>query len=68
MIYTEIAALPLNGKSIKFLLCNGIDFKVVSKIPGHTSVKNTYNTYIHLFETDITNSLSVIDKLFEFAS
>lgn len=50
------------------LLRNKVDIKVVSKILGHASVKITYDTYIHLFEDDVPEALSILDSIFSFAS
>lgn len=47
------------------LIRNGVDVKIVSKILGHASVKITYDTYIHLFETDVPDALNLLDGIFK---
>lgn len=44
------------------LFRNGIDVKIVSKLLGHSSVKITYDIYVHLFEEDISHITDVLDK------
>lgn len=43
------------------LFKNGIDVKIVSKLLGHSSVKITYDIYVHLFEEDICHITDVLD-------
>lgn len=43
------------------LFSKGVDVKVVSKLLGHSSVKITYDTYVHLFESDIKRATDVLD-------
>ena len=43
------------------LFSKGIDVKIVSKLLGHSSVKITYDTYVHLFEEDINHVTDVLD-------
>lgn len=43
------------------LFRNGIDVKIVSKLLGHSSVKITYDIYVHLFEEDISHITDVLD-------
>ena len=43
------------------LFSKGIDVKVVSKLLGHSSVKITYDTYVHLFKEDIQHITNVLD-------
>lgn len=43
------------------LFSKGVDIKIVSKLLGHSSVKITYDTYVHLFEKDINHVTDVID-------
>ena len=39
----------------------GVDVKIVSKLLGHSSVKITYDTYVHLFEKDIKCITDILD-------
>ncbi len=43
------------------LFRNHVDVKIVSQLLGHSSVKITYDTYVHLFEKDIHRVTSVLD-------
>ena len=43
------------------LFSKGVDVKIVSKLLGHSSVKITYDTYVHLFEKDINHVTDVLD-------
>lgn len=43
------------------LFSKGVDVKIVSKLLGHSSVKITYDTYVHLFEKDINRVTNVLD-------
>lgn len=43
------------------LFAKGVDVKIVSKLLGHSSVKITYDIYVHLFEKDIKNVTNVLD-------
>ena len=43
------------------LFAKGVDVKIVSKLLGHSSVKITYDIYVHLFEKDITRATNVLD-------
>ena len=43
------------------LFSKGVDVKIVSKLLGHSSVKITYDTYVHLFENDIKCVTDVLD-------
>jgi site-specific recombinase XerD len=43
------------------LFSKGVDVKIVSKLLGHSSVKITYDTYVHLFENDIKCVTCVLD-------
>ena len=43
------------------LFSKGVDVKIVSKLLGHSSVKITYDTYVHLFEKDIRRVTEVLD-------
>ena len=43
------------------LFAKGVDVKFVSKLLGHSSVKITYDTYVHLFEKDVSRVTSVLD-------
>lgn len=44
------------------LFAKGIDVKIVSKLLGHSSVKITYDIYVHLFEKDINRVTNVLDE------
>ncbi len=39
----------------------GVDVKIISKLLGHSTVKITYDTYVHLFESDISKITCVLD-------
>ena len=39
----------------------GVDVKIVGKLLGHSTVKITYDIYVHLFEKDISRVTSVLD-------
>ena len=54
-----IHALRHTFASMLFL--KGVDVKIVSKLLGHSSVKITYDTYVHLFEKDIRRVTEVLD-------
>lgn len=43
------------------LFSKGIDVKIASQLLGHSTVKITYDTYVHLFEKDITRATNVLD-------
>lgn len=43
------------------LFSKGVDVKIVSKLLGHSSVKITYDTYVHLFEKDLEGVTEVMD-------
>ena len=43
------------------LFAKGVDVKIVSKLLGHSSVKITYDTYVHLFEKDFRHVTLVLD-------
>lgn len=43
------------------LFAKGVDVKIVSKLLGHSTVKITYDIYVHLFEKDICHVTSVLD-------
>jgi len=43
------------------LFSKGVDVKIVSKLLGHSTVKITYDTYVHLFEKDILDITTVLD-------
>lgn len=43
------------------LFAKGVDVKIVSKLLGHSSVKITYDIYVHLFDKDIKNVTNVLD-------
>ncbi len=42
------------------LLDRGVDIKIVSQLLGHSSVKITYDTYVH---TDISKAFSAVEWL-----
>lgn len=41
---------------------NGVNVKIVSKILGHASVRITYDTYIHLLETEVYDAVFCLDN------
>ena len=43
------------------LFAKGVDVKIVSKLLGHSSIKITYDIYVHLFDKDIQYITSVLD-------
>ena len=43
------------------LFSKGVDVKIVSKLLGHSTVKITYDIYVHLFEKDISHVTGVLD-------
>lgn len=43
------------------LFAKGVDVKIVSKLLGHSTVKITYDIYVHLFEKDIIHVTNVLD-------
>ena len=43
------------------LFSKGVDVKIVSKLLGHSSVKITYDIYVHLFEQDLQHVTNVLD-------
>lgn len=43
------------------LFSKGVDVKIVSNLLGHSSVKITYDTYVHLFKDDIKFATNVLD-------
>ena len=43
------------------LFAKGVDVKIVSNLLGHSSVKITYDTYVHLFEKDLEGVTEVLD-------
>lgn len=43
------------------LFAKGVDVKIVSKILGHSSVKITYDIYVHLFDKDVSRVTMVLD-------
>lgn len=43
------------------LFSKGVDVKIVSQLLGHSTVKITYDTYVHLFEKDIQCVTDVLD-------
>lgn len=40
----------------------GVEVKMISRLLGHSSVKITYDIYVHLFEEDINSVTSVLDQ------
>jgi site-specific recombinase XerD len=42
------------------LIKQGTDIKVVSQLLGHSSVRITYDTYVH---TDLTHAIEAVNKL-----
>ncbi len=62
----DIRHLPLHGfrHSCASLLINlGQDAITVSKYLGHASIKETLDTYAHMFPNNLVNAKSAIDKL-----
>ena len=43
------------------LFSKGVDVKIVSKLLGHSSVKITYDIYVHLFEKDVSHVTKLLD-------
>ena len=43
------------------LFRKGVDIKIISKLLGHSTVKITYDIYVHLFEEDMGNVTAVLD-------
>ena len=43
------------------LFSKGIDVKIVSQLLGHSTVKITYDTYVHLFKKDISRVICMLD-------
>lgn len=43
------------------LFAKGVDVKIVSRLLGHSTVKITYDTYVHLFDEDIQQVTAVLD-------
>ena len=43
------------------LFAKGVDVKIVSKLLGHSSVKITYDIYVHLFDKDVSMVTMVLD-------
>lgn len=43
------------------LFSRAVDIKIISKLLGHSSVKITYDTYVHLFDMDVERVTWVLD-------
>lgn len=43
------------------LFAKSVDIKIVSQLLGHSTVKITYDTYVHVFEKDIRHMTQVLD-------
>ena len=43
------------------LFAKGVDVKIVSKLLGHSTVKVTYDIYVHLFEKSLSRVTDVLD-------
>ena len=43
------------------LFAKGVDVKIVSKLLGHSTVKITYDIYVHLFDKDISRVTCLLD-------
>lgn len=43
------------------LFSKGVEVKIVSQLLGHSTVKITYDTYVHLFENDLKKVTNVLD-------
>ena len=58
-----IAPIPIHALRHTFasnLINAGVDIKVVSQLLGHSSVKITYDTYVH---TDLSRAFSAVINL-----
>lgn len=58
-----ITPIPIHALRHTFasnLINAGVDIKVVSQLLGHSSVKITYDTYVH---TDLSRAFSAVTKL-----
>ena len=60
-ITEEYGVHSLRHTFASMLFAKGVDVKFVSQLLGHSSVKITYDTYVHLFEKDINRVTSVLD-------
>ena len=43
------------------LFRKGVDIKIISKLLGHSTVKITYDIYVHLLDEDLDNVTAVLD-------
>ncbi len=43
------------------LFAKGVDVKIVSELLGHSTVKITYDIYVHLFEKDVSRVTCLLD-------
>lgn len=60
-VSAECGVHALRHTFASMLFAKGIDVKIVSKLLGHSTVKITYDTYVHLFEKDISHVTNVLD-------
>ncbi len=44
------------------LFAKGVEVKFVSKLLGHSTVKITYDIYVHLFEGALQSITNVLDE------
>lgn len=45
------------------LICLGVDIKVISKLLGHSDISITYNTYVHIIESQQTEAVEKLDLI-----
>lgn len=57
----EYGVHALRHTFASLLFRKGIDVKIVSELLGHSTVKITYDTYVHLFEHDVNQVTVVLD-------
>lgn len=67
--YTQLAEVKqirihdFRHSCASFLINNGANITVVAKYLGHTKIKETLNTYTHLFNSALNEVVDLIDKL-----
>ena len=57
----EYGVHALRHTFASMLFEKGVDVKIVSKLLGHSTVKITYDIYVHLFEKDVCHVTDVLD-------
>lgn len=57
----EYGVHALRHTFASLLFSKGVDVKIVSELLGHSTVKITYDTYVHLFEHDVNRVTGVLD-------